>query len=693
MIGYSQTPSNLQKYWYYRERLKKFVYVSSNYTEPGTNIPAEIILNDTLMWGDGNAAFEHYISVLATEYRLLKNSGQYSDYMQTAKDLYYAMKSFERIDATAESYYRDDHAQYNRDLNGFFNRNDVTPEFWEKYKNNGTSTSFHFQQTKHIPGDTTGNSLDNVQHFMESFFLVNALIDNEYVDGELIDFKQMAKDNVNRMISNMVHTNSLPVFQVHLGEISIPMEGLNASIKIIHFPDIYYSFDWTILSSNWYIMNPATGLLVPNGDGLDFTMNYLSFGFASAGNRLLGTNNFHPLNFSNSIFRGALSSNIVPTENGKFNFNLYNRVAPTLFGPIGYINADFTLYASNYSIGFKKRDDLPFYETLNHEHYEGEMDIDDEKLNSLCALGNINGLRGEPAGAVLMNKYNLANEYKYEHLPIIWSILNNNYAYLNPQFMNDVKTLLDEAPPCGPYKYVNGKNITYGNTNWCSASRLIWPTGVVKDKNFPGDYNGLDYMLLHNLYLLAVNHAYPSYINFSMPTANIPNPLLAVATDRIDCFQPITLTNNSLEFVAGNSISLYPGFKIIPGSGNFIASTFSDIGPYNDLTYFRKVPIDDYPSCGNQLKSTKIISSDNDINSKIENSNNSVSVYPNPTSDKLFVKGMSDFEVNVFDLSERKVLSISNVISTIDVSGLMPGIYMIELKSGNTTSVQKFVKQ
>jgi hypothetical protein len=62
---YSQDNSqNLKKYWFYRERLKKFVFVSPNFDEAGTNIPAEKISEDknTISWGDGNGAFNQYIS-------------------------------------------------------------------------------------------------------------------------------------------------------------------------------------------------------------------------------------------------------------------------------------------------------------------------------------------------------------------------------------------------------------------------------------------------------------------------------------------------------------------------------------------------------------------------------------------------------------------------------------------------------
>ena len=57
---------------------------------------------------DGNGAFNHYISMFTIEYKLLKIYGQ--DYSQTIKELYFALKSFKRLDVIAELYYRDNHA-------------------------------------------------------------------------------------------------------------------------------------------------------------------------------------------------------------------------------------------------------------------------------------------------------------------------------------------------------------------------------------------------------------------------------------------------------------------------------------------------------------------------------------------------------------------------------------------------------
>ncbi len=89
------TVQNLEKYWYYKQRLQENFMVVSSTNESGTNHPAitrgyhpnwfnHIAYDEhgvqiswpVVSWGDNNAGLQHYIAVLATECRLLKDYGQ-----------------------------------------------------------------------------------------------------------------------------------------------------------------------------------------------------------------------------------------------------------------------------------------------------------------------------------------------------------------------------------------------------------------------------------------------------------------------------------------------------------------------------------------------------------------------------------------------------------------------------------------
>lgn len=73
-------------------------------------------------------------------------------------------------------------------------------------------------------------------------------------------------------------------------------------------------------------------------------------------------------------------------------------------------------------------------------------------------------------------------------------------------------------------------------------------------------------------------------------------------------------------------------------------------------------------------------------------------IYPNPVSDELIVKWNSEFKPNrleVFDLTGRKVLEEniqSTELVTLQVEGLVNGVYILQLSDGINTSSSRFVK-
>lgn len=142
----AQNPSeNLKKYWHYWERFhQKFIRIGEG---AGESIPAAGLAphwdcksnwhiknqrcytykkgKGVLFWGDSTIELGNYISTLSMMIRNLKDTG--ADYSQVAKELYLAIKAFERLDATAETYFGE-----TPKLNGFFIRDDVPHDFYLK---------------------------------------------------------------------------------------------------------------------------------------------------------------------------------------------------------------------------------------------------------------------------------------------------------------------------------------------------------------------------------------------------------------------------------------------------------------------------------------------------------------------------------------------------------------------------------
>jgi len=93
----------IQKYWYYRWRLRNdFVYIGD---QPGESLPIEVRHVDGptsgyFTSGDGTQQLAFYILTLSTELKLLQYRNE--DLEFTKSELYYAIKTFERLDLAAE---------------------------------------------------------------------------------------------------------------------------------------------------------------------------------------------------------------------------------------------------------------------------------------------------------------------------------------------------------------------------------------------------------------------------------------------------------------------------------------------------------------------------------------------------------------------------------------------------------------
>jgi hypothetical protein len=161
-LGKSQTPEqNLDKYWHYRDRLRKnflkigplegesilmsarsigFAYSGAPVNSNGNN-PSRIYYQDATIY------LGHYLAVLATECKLLLNSyNATTDALEqltlsgqleaTKNELYYALQALNRLDYKAEEYLSEgDNTLSPDDLNGLLLRDDVDEDFHENFLN------------------------------------------------------------------------------------------------------------------------------------------------------------------------------------------------------------------------------------------------------------------------------------------------------------------------------------------------------------------------------------------------------------------------------------------------------------------------------------------------------------------------------------------------------------------------------
>lgn len=79
----------------------------------------------------------------------------------------------------------------------------------------------------------------------------------------------------------------------------------------------------------------------------------------------------------------------------------------------------------------------------------------------------------------------------------------------------------------------------------------------------------------------------------------------------------------------------------------------------------------------------------------LNNTTNSPSIYPNPSKNKIAIKGIKDaFDIYVFDLSGKLILSQNQIHSNqeIAIEHLHSGLYFIQIKSGTKSEFLKFIK-
>ncbi|MFW5720981.1 MAG: 3-coathanger stack domain-containing protein, partial [Bacteroidota bacterium] len=118
--------------------------------------------------------------------------------------------------------------------------------------------------------------------------------------------------------------------------------------------------------------------------------------------------------------------------------------------------------------------------------------------------------------------------------------------------------ILNDAPLCYP-------NSDYGGY-WSHDSRLIWPEGCGEHVGENKEYVGLDYMMLHNLYYVAMRKEdfllIELFSNEDLPFVsqyyNIP-----VHAGIIKAYNQLTeeVSSGNMEYIARNRIELKPGFR------------------------------------------------------------------------------------------------------------------------------------
>jgi len=431
-----------EKYEIYRERLKQHFMVGIG-PELGMSIPAMSwdTVNGIAKWSDCTIDHGQYLGVLGSEYKILSLQGE--DTEETVRELYYALYALNRLDYFAEDYFGGE-----KSLNGFFVRDDVAED-----------------------------SL-NIEYVLEHlnqglpFYMIDSLA-SDYMEEE-IRLKEESLDQAIVLITGL--------------GIVIKCVPPDLSFYEGEQPKAFQDFEVSIQQEAKNIINRIVNYM-KEGDTVVVTLNVNDpnlYGIQGLNWDFIIKN---PVTHEN-VFRGANAFFLSPGFTGS-KFWLTGQDSPT---------TDTNQQTAIETFLLLENFVLPNFQDLKVINLDAMSNLWPEGLQADTSFTDYNA---RILGPRSQSQY-------YEWVPLLHQLVFKSENYLmsfvppDTMFYNDpegyYEYLLDLAPEEGPYNY---NDSIYPLWEWSSTSRTIHPERRGElNTAFTGNYNGLDYMLLRNLFIL-----------------------------------------------------------------------------------------------------------------------------------------------------------------------------------------------
>lgn len=609
--SYGQITTDLIKYWYYRDRLKYFVVPGEKYGESqiicirnlinASNDPNNEINPKQWTNADYGQIGKHtalYLGTLATEYYLLKRNGQYDNAAKTAYELYLALFAIQEYwDKRAEDHWPDwqpNNSNFTDPLNGFFIRGNVPCDFYAKNNDNGYDHGYTVFGERHV--DLLNKGLDSLSVFDPTAYRFKNS-NNGYLP---LGHPGYIDHRTSDLCYGLAYEHDVPNFgddphpeRMSQDEAIGLMLGMALTIKLTD-DNIPYNQNGTII--NTYCRQRAIFLF---DKIVRYCVNL---------DKINGDNSFRIFDPNHSYdFTGSSTYTL-----GK-----------------GFIMAGHSV--TGYDYGHVNESWQNFmWMLLQTFGYTGGPK-NSSMIGILGAIGN--SWTNTYEGIENVSFYNNTETFYL----LLWEVLNNLRPNDNKQTALLHKSLdqLDQAPCEGPFCY-RSDYIKVGN-DWVHVGSGIYSDGIgwassykwFKEQIFQnggdpstGNFHGLDYMLLYNLYHIVHYDYCPHYVNYidrnligSIPSSisseetgngapiyyeyngTYDSPILFVAFSKIRSIQKILANDNAIDYithpgtdyeeihytsiaghvtyVAGESIHLNSGFHVKEGS--YFHAYISDI--------------------------------------------------------------------------------------------------------------------
>lgn len=662
--------ANIEKYWYYRDRLKYFIipgelkgesivagFRNSRYLDPPTNLKS-------IGYGQQVTYFGYYLGVLATEYYLLNYYGE--DTQETLKELEYALNAYiYQLDRCEYQFYN-----IPDKLDGFFRIEplDCTTDFLDLDTDIGREHLLKLN-TNLTPSDTW----------------------DKYKDGRpgWIDQVESCSDGYKRVQS------------MSQDEVIGLMKGLALVYKCVpQFANLARSLAYLTISytrntvnGDWIIREPDGTQVASGGDARVY-----SYPFSYVACKYFG--------FPWEIF--SISSDILIMSKAIWWLAKYINIG-------GSVNSSMTM-----------------------------------NLAAVCDCWH------EPGGTTNTDYgiYNISKNNNWDAFYLmIWQLLHNKKSQY---FDENIAFIQLATAPCeGPFCYSKADGIK-ADHGWASAYKFEqkFDYQYYGKQGFEAVYNGLDYLLLYNLYhITKLNNGYdmPYYRNMVKVKMNWDFPIADYVYDQwwweigtvnkpavINAFKSI-VSNSVIDvkthdinggdvwvynipaevtFRAGEEIILTSGFKVKEGASfhalvkPFICennmlksdSVYSYYGADFYTTYDSiAVYLHNFPG---EWSPDPVI--EYNFESDIEETptvskNESVAIFPNPFDNYLIINIIGfeseTIKIQLFDVKGNVVLEFNNLycdqkynMLKINTENLPSGLYCLILSSLSKVESVKVIK-
>jgi len=650
----SQTnEQNLEKYWHYRYRLTNYFMVVGD--GAGESLPADIrnLYNGGIMhFGETPVQLGYYLGVLATEYHLLKNNNQNTD--RTLTELYYALIAAARLDLVSDGI-----------KNGYLYADDVNPNTFLTV-NHKAKLNYNIDVNQTISTPNSGEifGVDQIvsdypalepsasQDMLYNLLMGLALVKKYVGDGSAgIHFSNYINGNLNEFL-NFEETAKQ---QAHL---------VVSYIKCSPFDNV------PIYEKNWRLSKPD-GTVISNGHGgnaLPF-----AFGVAKAGEFFTGTDytDFIAISWA-PIWQQFQNESV-----GRVNFS------------------DVTMTSIIAAIGDSWRDRS--LTSNDNTTKEGIL------------------FNGDYEASVIDGKFWDANHHGLEiFYGAVHRLLHGYNLYDAPMLdMCKMQSMLNTAPKDGPYCH---SPTDLAPDGWASTRRFYTaPPAQDTGQNppgpdFQGNYSGLDYMLLHNLYYCLQEGSV--YISETMPNNDnyfmqyyIGAPYISYETYRKTIIQntlihekfgslygaalitggPQGVELNNIEVIEGAELTISTDNDCAVDPDDFIFDSFN----YKNLI-INNEPQNDSPPPYKMIPESELSKSTN------------LRISPNPNNGTFKIiltkneAAIGVKDIKVYDIVGRIIwenITPSGNTFNIDISANAPGIYYVRaINEAGDIEIKKLIK-